>query len=51
MGGEDIKKEIVSWRREKKIATRVGTDRDPVATSKAFVRSAVVLFLALYRVY
>ena len=28
MGGEDIKKEIVSWRREKKIATRVGVDKE-----------------------
>ena len=29
----------------------VGMDQDPVPTCKAFVRSVVVLFLALYHVY
>ena len=29
----------------------VGTDRDPVTTCKAFVKSVVVLFLVLYRAY
>ena len=29
----------------------VGTDREPVPTCNAFVRSLVVLFLAVYRVY
>ena len=29
----------------------VGTERDPVPKWKAFVRSVVVLFLALYHVY
>ena len=28
----------------------VGTDRDPVPTCEEFVRSAVVLFMPLYRV-
>ena len=28
----------------------VGTDRNPVPTCKVYVRSVVVLFLALYRV-
>ena len=29
----------------------VGKDREPVPTCKAFVRSVVLLFLDLYRVY
>ena len=32
-------------------ATSRGTDRGPVPTCKAFVRTVVVLVLALYRVY